>query len=441
MHVHAQASVAPYAEAPGGCNGCQRRRAPRRKDYPTPSAARPVPLNGTTTRRYTIDEVELYFSEDRPECPVSARDYAVKKTAARENFVLCGFMETRKVKMGLTRWGKCWAELYHGILVLRKFKDAVQRKRTLVPVSSCRLEFLDFKECMLQLEYLYQGHSESCVLRFETMQDMFLWWWAIQVAARVPLEPRLLHKSMSRSSLSPFHLQDNTYQIDNVLFPKHTQPSPQVGRLKKPYAGRGLTHLIFIRHGETENINFRVCDRDKRLTRRGEEQAEITAHHLDKVLKSNGSGRPNVTLIYGGLRRTVETAAIFAKKMPWLAHKYECCFLEDGAPKIVDSFHRFDYRESMHKMAFQHICRWDGDDEQMRGPSGELESYKLIIGHTSFIQFCMAQCYDVPKEIIQLGAPISHCSLSQIDVDPSDEMAGVFTNRVAHLPLTHQTSE
>ncbi|POM57881.1 Hypothetical protein PHPALM_37550, partial [Phytophthora palmivora] len=44
--------------------------------YPTPCMARAVPQNGSTTRRYTIDEVELYFSEDRPEFPVGTQDYA-----------------------------------------------------------------------------------------------------------------------------------------------------------------------------------------------------------------------------------------------------------------------------------------------------------------------------------------------------------------------------
>ncbi|KAG1708153.1 hypothetical protein DVH05_024836 [Phytophthora capsici] len=408
--------------------------------YPTPQLARVLPQNGTTTRRYTIDEVELYFSEDRPEFPVGFRDYAVQKAAKREHFVLCGFVETRRVKMGISSWTKCWAELYHGILVLRKFKDTIQKKRSLIPVASGRLEFLDFKDNIMQVDFIYQSRSETSILRFQSKQDMFLWWWSIQVAARVPLEPQLLHKCMRRSTLSPFQIKEGTYQVDNVLFPKFIQPvlNPLKKKMQSP---RGVTRLLFIRHGETENINFRVCDRDKRLTKRGEQQAEITAKSLNKMFKLRGDGKPSVTLVYGGLRRTVETAAIFAKTMPWLANKSECCFLEDGAPKNVELFHRYDYRESMHKMAFQNLCRWDGDDSLARGPKGELENFKIIIAHTSFIQYCMAQCYDVPKEIIQLGSPISHCSITRIDLNPKDEMLGKFSNRVSHLPLTHQTSE
>ncbi|ETP47561.1 hypothetical protein F442_06500 [Phytophthora nicotianae P10297] len=408
--------------------------------YETPYAARSVAQNGSTTRRYTIDEVELYFSEDRPEFPVQVSDYAVQKAAKRENFVLCGFIETRRMKLGITSWNKCWAELYADILVLRKFKDTIQRKRSLIPVASARLEFLDFNDKVMQIDFLYQGKSETSILRFQTKQDMFLWWWSIQVAARIPMEPQLLHKCMSRATLSPFQIKEGTYQVDNVLFPKFIQPvlNPLKKKLQAP---RGVTHLIFIRHGETENINFRVCDRDKKLTKRGEEQAEITAKSLNKMFKLRGDNTPSVSLVYGGLRRTVETAAIFAKKMPWLAKKYGCCFLEDGAPKNVDIFHRYDYRESMHKMAFQNICRWDGDDTMARGPKGDLENFKLIIAHTSFIQHCMAQCYDVPKEVIQLGAPINHCSITRIDLRPNDDMVGKFSNRVSHLPLTHQTSE
>ncbi|CAH0476388.1 unnamed protein product [Peronospora belbahrii] len=293
---------------------------------------------------------------------------------------------------------------------------------------------------MMQIEFLYQGKSDSIILRFQTEQDMFLWWWSIQVAARVQIEPQLLHKCMSRSTLSPFQIKEGTHQVDNVLFPKcnHSVFDPLQKKLQVP---RGVTHLIFIRHGETENINFRVCDRDKRLTKRGEEQAKITAKYLNKMLRTRGNGKPIITLIYGGLRRTVETATIFANMMPWIGNKYECCFLEDGAPKNVGVYHRYEYRESMHKMAFQNICRWDGEDNLVRGPKGEPENFKIVIAHTSFIQYCMAQCYDVPKGIIQLGAPISHCSITQIDLRASDKIVGLFSNRVTHMPLTHQTSE
>ncbi|CAI5709201.1 unnamed protein product [Peronospora destructor] len=408
--------------------------------YPTPSLARHVPQNGSTTRRYTIDEMELHFSEDRPQCPLDLKDYAVQKAASCNNFVLCGFLETRRVKMGVTYWTNCWAELYHGVLVLCKFKATIQGKKLLVPVTNCKLDFLDFKTKIMRIEFLYQRRHDSTILRFQTEQDMFLWWWSIQVAARVQIEHQLLLKCMSRSTLSPFQIKEGTYQVNNVHFPKFIQPvlSPLEKTLQAP---RGVTHLIFIRHGETENINFRVCDRDKRLTKRGEEQAKITAKCLNKMLKTRGNGKPVVDLVYGGLRRTVETAAAFVNVMPWIANKYECCFLEDGAPKNVDAYHRYNYRESMHKMAFEYICRWDGDNNLVRGPKGEPESFKVVIAHTSFIQYCMARCYDIPKEIIQLGAPISHCSITRIDLRASDEMVGKFSNRVSHMPLTHQTSE
>lgn len=408
--------------------------------YPTPDVARAVPQNGITTRRLTIDEVELYFSEDRPDFPVEALDYAVQKTAKRDDFVLCGFFETRRVKLGITTWHKSWAELFAGILVVRKYKDTIQRKRSFIPVANGRLKFLDFHDNIMQVDFLYQGKKETSALRFKTKQDMFLWWWSIQVAARVPMEPQLLHKCMSRSTLSPHQISDGTYQVGNVLFPKFLQSVENPQRMEQQ-TSRGVVHLIFVRHGETENINFRVCDRDKRLTKRGEEQATITAKSLAKVLQFRENVIPNVTMIYGGLRRTVETAAIFAKVMPWLAHSHECCFLEDGAPKYVDVSHRYDYRESMHKMAFQYICRWNGDDDLTCGRKGKPKKFMLVIAHTSFIQYCMAQCFKVPREIIQLGAPICHCSVTRIDLKSTDELVGKFSNRITHLPLTHQTSE
>ncbi|CEG35085.1 Pleckstrin homology-like domain [Plasmopara halstedii] len=408
--------------------------------YRTPSAVRAVPQNGYTTRRFTIDEVELYFSEDRPDFPMGSHDYAVKKTVRREDFVLCGYLESRRVKLGITTWHKSWAELFVGILVVRKYQDTVQRKRTLIPVSGGKLKLLNLKDNIMQIDFLFQGRYKTCVLRYQTKQDMFLWWWSIQVAAYVPIEPHLLHKCMSQPTLMPQQIADGTNEVGNVLFPRSLR-SEVYPPNKSFKTHRGVVRLIFIRHGETQNINFRVCDRDKRLTKRGEEQAKITAKSLNKMFFVRENDNPNVTLIYGGLRRTVETAAIFVKEMPWLAQSYECCLLEDGAPKNVDIFHRYDYRESMHKMAFHYICRSNGDDDFARGPKGELEKFMLVIAHTSFIQYCMAQSYKVSREIIQLGAPICHCSVTRFDVKPTDELEVKFSNRIAHLPLTHQTSE
>lgn len=414
--------------------------------YPTPEAARPLPQNGATTRRFTVDEVELYFSEDTPEGMVRASDYAVRKVARRTDFLLCGCVESRESKMGISVWKRGWAELYRGILMLRRYKDKVERKRKLVPVATCRLTFVDFEESVLQIDYTYQAQAKRRTLRFETKTDMFLWWWAIQLAAAVPMDHQLLIKSVSRSSLAPLRLMEASHQVENVLFPKFGASVAASALAAKPHGSAGVTHLIFIRHAETENINFRVCDRDKRLTERGKEQAEQTARYLHERLKDASSLHDaKVSLIYGGLRRTVETAALVAKEMPWIQLKSECCFLEDGAPKDVDTMNRYDYRESMHRMAFEFICRWDGSEA--RGPARAAasppveENYKIIVCHTSFIQFCLAACYQVPKEIIQLGAPISHCSLTQIDVRAGDAMSAVSANRVTHLPLTHRTCE
>lgn len=420
----------------------ERRRAVEQPHYATPEAARPLPQNGATTRRFTVDEVELYFSEDAPERPLRASDFAVRKVARRSDFLLCGCVEARDSRVGFGVWRRCWAELYRGILMLRRYRDKVERKRKLVPVAASRVQFLDLEEAVLQIDYCYQAQPKRRTLRFETKTDMFLWWWAIQLAAMVPMDHQLLLQSVSRATLAPLVLMETSSQVDNVLFPNlgGLRLAPEAAAAAAGNAP--LTQLILVRHAETENINFRVCDRDKKLTARGKEQAEQTARFLHELIKDATLGEASVTLIYGGLRRTVETAAMIAKEMPWIQHKYECCFLEDGAPKNVDTMNRYDFREAMHKMAFQYICRWDGSEERAFSRNADrVVNYKIIVCHTSFIQFCLAECYQIPKEIIQLGAPISHCSLTQINVRAGDEMEALFANRITHMPLTHRTCE
>lgn len=432
--------------------------------YPTPAAARPV-LPTSSTRRFTIDEVELYFSEDLSRRPVSERDYAVHRIKGRDEFLMCGVVEYRKVHVGIPTWRTCWAELYHGVVMLRKWREkSVDKKRKLIPVAKCELELLDVSDhFLLEIKHLFQGQPKRRVLRFATKGGLFMWWWAIQLAAMSPVDGRILHKSMSRPALSPFFfLASAEHSMENVFFPRamrrqrsgsHPQSSDesQGSSGNVPDRSYGIVHLIFVRHGETENIHFRVCDREKTLTDRGLEQAEETASFLSSQLKvDRAANEHNTTLIYGGLRRTVETAAKVAAAMPWLKRKFECSFLEEGAPKSVAIEHRQEYRDAMHKMAFEYICRWGGDSNkefQRRRSGGRptltrpTETFKIIVCHASFVQFCIAQCYGVAKEVIQLGAPIAHCSLTQIDVMKGDLMEAEFTNRVTHLPLTHRTSD
>lgn len=436
--------------------------------YPTPAAARPV-LPTSSTRRFTIDEVELYFSEDLSRRPVSERDYAVHRIKGRDEFLMCGVVEYRKVHVGIPRWRTCWAELYHGVVILRKWREkSVDKKRKLVPVAKCELELLDVTDHFsLEIKHLFQGQPKRCVLRFATKSDLFMWWWAIQLAAMSPVDGRVLHKSMSRPALSPFFfLASAESSLETVFFPRamrrqrsgsypqsSSEESQNSSSNNVPDRSYGVVHLIFVRHGETENIHFRVCDREKTLTSRGIEQAEQTASFLSAQLKADrAANEHNTTLIYGGLRRTVETAAKVEAAMPWLKHKYECSFLEEGAPKSVAIEHRQEYRDAMHKMAFEYICRWGGDNTrefQRRRGGGRpapvtrppSETFKIIVCHASFVQFCVAQCYGVAKEVIQLGAPIAHCSLTQVDVMKGDLMEAECTNRVTHLPLTHRTSD
>jgi len=438
--------------------------------YPTPAAARPV-LPTSSTRRYTIDEVELYFSEDLSRRPVSERDYAVHKIKGRDEFLMCGVVEYKKVHMGIPMWRTCWAELYHGVVMLRKCREkSVDKKRKLIPIAKCEIEFLDMKDhYALEIKHLFQGQPKRHVLRFASKGDLFTWWWGIQLASMSPVDGRVLHKSMSRPALSPFFfLASAENSLENVFFPRamHRQRAathPSYGTHKSnesqnsttsnrvPDRSYGVVHLIFVRHGETENMHFRVCDKEKKLTDRGLEQAEETAMFLNAQLEGDrAANEHNVTLIYGGLRRTVETASKFATAMPWLKNKFECSFLEEGAPKSVEIEHRQEYRDAMHKMGFEYVCRFGNGAKEFQHrkskgrpmlPARPAETFKIIVCHASFIQYCVAQCYGVAKDVIQLGAPIAHCSLTQIDVMKGDLMEAEFTNRVTHLPLTHRTSD
>ncbi|KAL0590166.1 hypothetical protein ABG067_001810 [Albugo candida] len=470
--------------------------------YPTPQMARSIVHNGSL-RRFTADEVELYFSEDVHRYPVTPNDYAVRKLQQRCDILIAGSMELMKKKtLVLSKWRKCRAELHHGVLILRPIKEGGSsgKKRTIIPIASCKVDFAALAEHQLEITFTYQLETAKRRVRLESMTDMFMWWWGIQLASKCRCDMEQLHQAIQSKgkadkrdakglserpySTSALHHLGNPHQAyanadtrtlngsssDVCTFFPRTMARKETVQVQgtngaseiistisagipmmsdgpamihsKATMTTGVTHLLLIRHAEAENIQFRVSDRDKYLTERGQRQAEKTAQYLEKQLREVMASDDNVELIYGGLLRSVETAQVFHKHIPWLRHSYHCCFLEDGAPKEIGPLYRQEYRNAMHKMAFEFICHWDAHEDKSRSvPITDLEKYKIVICHTSFIQYCLAQCYQISKDIIQLGAPIAHCSISQIDIKKGESMTATYSNRVTHLPLTHRTTD
>ncbi|GLD93067.1 hypothetical protein PINS_up001659 [Pythium insidiosum] len=428
-------------------NGMELERTQRTSSthHPTPIAAKTIEST-SCTRRYAIDEVELYFSEET-KFPAAKDDYAVLKFAKRSDTIVGGWLDCNESLMGIPRWKTYWAELQCGVIMLHKHKDVLENKKRepdIIPISGSLLRIVDVKDAELDIHFTYQGHRHKKQLRCPSKADLFLWWWAIQLASVTRPDSRLLHDPMKRQAKMPIlQLYGISTTIENMLFPK-AMPANSTNSRKPERESK--TRIILVRHGETENIHFRVKDDDKRLTDRGVEQAAITARHLKKKLfDEDGLDAENVTVIYGGLRRTVDTALEFERAMPWLQYKYECCLLEDGAPDSIEHGHRQDFRAAMHRMAYEYICRHDSLEPQRATSNDGVDSVKILICHTSFVQHLVARCYEVPKDVVKIGAPIAHCSLSEIivtnDVAGKEKFEVKYVNRVLHLPLTHRTSE
>ncbi|TMW63327.1 hypothetical protein Poli38472_002268 [Pythium oligandrum] len=404
--------------------------------HPTPQNARSV-IHSSTSKRLAAEEIELMFSDDA-KFRVSSEDYVVSKIANRNEYIIASFVHGKEVKLGISRPKTYWAELYNGVLMLHKFhkKDnSVDKKREPVPIGGCKLKIADMKECLMEIHYTYQGHPEVKALRFATKPDMFLWWWAIHLASVSRYDSRLLQQAMQRrqTTMSPFQFLDPT--VENVFF---SRPARAPASQRRP----SVTHLILIRHAEAENMQFRVPDSEKKLTTRGRGQAQFTAKHIAEMLKTARADGDNVSLIYSGLQRSVETAKEFKSAMPWLKRSNSSCLLEDGAPESIEATSRQDFRAAMHRMAWEYICRFDPTEHQHG--SGMKETYKVMICHASLVQHCLSQTHQIAKEVVRMGAPIAHCSVTQIDIlndGDRDRMETAFVNRVQHLPLTYRTSE
>lgn len=403
--------------------------------HPTPMESRPV-INNTSSRRLAIDEVELCFSE-ATKFPASVNDYAVRKFASSNGVIIGSQIDCMESALiGRSRWVTYWGELYNGILMLYKIKDSVEKKRFVVPISGCSLRITNAKDCELEIEYTYQGHQEFKTFKFDSRSDLYIWWWALQLAS-VDRNEKGYQTSMRQAVHTPLNLLENSVATDHVLFHRPERANSTRRTMDRP----SVTHLIIVRHGEAENMHFNVPDKEKCLTKRGLQQAALAAAEVAKNLAESGGDRDNVQLIYGGLKRTYDTAKEFERAMPWIQYTYECCLLEEGDPGSIPKSDLVDFRAAMHRMASEYVSRSDHEDPRR---SSTNESFKILIGHASFIQYFIARAYGVSKEVVKIGAPIGHCSITQIDIvhDVEGERSDVaFTNRVKHLPLTHRTSE
>ncbi|KAJ0405065.1 hypothetical protein P43SY_001209 [Pythium insidiosum] len=103
-------------------NGMELERTQRTSSthHPTPIVAKPIE-NTACTRRYAIDEVELYFSEET-KFPAAKDDYAVLKFAKRNDIIVGGCLDCKEVTFGIPRWKTYWAELYSGVLMLHNIE-------------------------------------------------------------------------------------------------------------------------------------------------------------------------------------------------------------------------------------------------------------------------------------------------------------------------------
>jgi hypothetical protein len=401
--------------------------------HPTPLDAKQV-VHNTSSRRLAIDEVELYFSEPT-RFPPATDDFVAQKFHKRNEVIVGSAMDMKEQNaIGVWRWKTYWVELYNGVMMFHKVKDAIDRDPKKLFITGCKLRIVDLREGVLEIQHLYQQKMSIKLVRCPTKQDLFLWWWALQLAS--------VHKAIQTKPtfMSPLQLVDISNKVENVLYPRPTR-----GMSSKHTERPSVTHILLVRHGEAENMHFRVADKEKGLTRRGREQAAFTANHIANMLKNAGADESNVQLAFGGLQRTFETAQEFERAMPWLKHTNECCLLEEGAPPSIEHPHRMDFRAAMQLTAYETLCRFDPSEPQRLNSSNTMENFKILICHTSFVQHCIAQTNHIPKDVVKIGAPIGHCSITQIDVykdiNKAEHMEVAYSNRVQHLKLTHRTSE
>jgi broad specificity phosphatase PhoE len=432
--------------------------------YPTPTRARPFVSKGSL-RQLTTEEMELYFCDDDNTTlfpSISSQDYAVKRLEQKKNVFLCGCIQILHENLIILKWKPFWIELYHGILILSKYqptcdskvnpsssKQRHHRRRLVLPISKCQMDIIQFLHVYeLELKCCFESKQYTKRFRFQTRKEMFVWWLAIQIASKSKFDPL----SLQQQSISTLHI--NKLNIKRIQQQQQQQQQHQQQEQQEQ-----VTHLILVRHGEAENMHFCVKDQEKKLTLKGRQQAKATANFLQQFLQEKliKKKQNKIRLVYSQRCRSFETAKIFLQQIDLITHTNECMLLNDGAPKAIERSYREEYREGMHQLAFEFLCRFDPSDKikthhhDYSSPvvpmqHTQMDTYTIVICHGSFIQYCLTQAFGSDKQefskiLIEYGAPISHCSLTQIDIDEKNKCTPIYSNRTNHLPLPFRSTD
>ncbi|ETV87783.1 hypothetical protein H257_01240 [Aphanomyces astaci] len=446
---------------------------------------KPLPLSLFGTRRVIGYEEEEHllapsWSKALPYSAVDFGCYQMQLLTREKAFFVISPVQIHHITCMGVSWKTYWAGLSSGLIVFCYEDDNDQVFAC--PIHKCRVQVLDDTQLKL-FEVAGLREVDELFLKFPNSSTMYMWFWAIQIAAATPLysdtdaHTKALRRFLAKSPpmIPPASLSNNLWSnLSSKLGLKKPLPTDPVVTLpftlRNPTPQdhfRGLSppsssspssssaaknqsgiqrRLLFIRHAEFNNVHFKTADVEKNITDSGEAAARRTGQFLQDLIEAAGLTYQDVQLVYSTITRTIQTMDIIAKEVDKAAGVYETynpydtqsskvnrvarhelALLRESVPHGLSTSKKFQCRSAKMALALQTICM------------GEVTyPITVVICSSSFIRYCVHQAaYGVgfigSRGEMNHSIGIGHCSVTQIDVDQEYALHLRGVNQMAHL--------
>ncbi|KAF0691780.1 Aste57867_17051 [Aphanomyces stellatus] len=436
----------------------------------------PLPYNLFGTRRdigYEEEEQLLApsWSKALPYSSVDFGCFQMQMQTRDQSFFVVGPVQIHHVTcMGLS-WKTYWAGLSSGLIVFSCDDEPDQVFSC--PIHKCRVQILDDTQLKLY-EVAGLRDVDELFVKFPNSATLYMWFWAIQVAAATPLfsdtdgytktlrRLRAAHKKLTKKppasssflsaigdklGLAKPVPEELVLTLPVTLRnPAPRDPLFELSPSRSTAAAPTIQRrILFIRHGEFHNVHFKTPDAEKNLTETGEEMARRTGTYIQDLIEEAGLTYEDVQLVYSTVGRTIQTMDLIAKEIDKAAGIYETfnpyetlskktrvarhefALLRESVPHGLSGSKKFLCRSAKMALALQAICAGDA-----------LVPITVVICSSSFIRYCVHQAaygvgFIASRSEMNQSIVIGHCSVTQIDVDSDNALLLRGVNQMSHL--------
>jgi len=188
---------------------------------------------------------------------------------------------------------------------------------------------------------------------------------------------------------------------------------------------KATRHLILVRHGQYVDKVWE--DEDRKLTKLGREQAELTGIRLKQLCL------PFSKIVYSTMTRATETAQIIARHVTGVPME-KCDLVREGAPFPPEpKVHGWQPEERTFFVEGARIEAGFRKYFHRADPKQEKDSYELLVCHGNVIRYFVCRGLQLPPEA-WLRFSLYNASITWVTISPRGNVSVKCIGDVGFMP-------